>query len=212
MKFEALLECFQKEAYFDYASVALLFREGDESLRTSLYRFRKNGRLVELRRGLYAFAELYRKVPLTGPAVAEALYRPSYLSERWALSFHGVIPEKTVVYTSVSPRTTKRFDNAWGRFVYRSLRQDLFSGYASESIMGSPVHIASPEKALMDLMYLEAGEWTMARMESMRFEAALVDPESFVAAMKSTGLPRLVRAAEAWIRYADESAEGSIEL
>ncbi|OHE57414.1 MAG: hypothetical protein A2Y36_01975 [Treponema sp. GWA1_62_8] len=212
MKFEDLLECFQKEAYFDYASVALLFREGEESLRTCLYRFRKSGRLIELRRGLYAFAELYRKVPLTGPAVAEALYHPSYLSERWALSFHGVIPEKVVVYTSVSPRPTKRFANAWGRFMYRSIRQDLFSGYASESIMGSSVHIASPEKALMDFMYLEAGEWTIARMESMRFEAALIDHETFVAAMNSAGSPRLVRATEAWIRYASESAEGSIEI
>jgi len=212
MKFEALLESFQKEACFDYASVALLFSEGEESLRTSLYRFRKSGRLVELRRGLYAFAELYRKLPLAGPAVAEALYRPSYLSERWALSFHGVIPEKTIVYTSVSPRTTKRFDNAWGQFVYRSLRQDLFFGYSHESIMQSTVHVASPEKALMDLMYLEPGEWTTERMESMRFESALVDLGAFVTVMESTGLPRLIRAAEAWVRYASESAEGSIEL
>lgn len=212
MKFETLLQCFRNEAYFDYASVALLCGDREESLRTSLYRFRKRGWLIELRRGLYTFADLYRKAPLTGPAVAEALYRPSYLSERWALSFYGVIPEKTVVYTSVTPRTTQRFENAWGSFVYRSIRQDLFSGYRIERIMGTPVHIATPEKALFDLMYLESGEWTVERMVTMRFEAALIDSGAFVAALRNTGLPRLFRAAEAWTRYATEATEGSVEL
>lgn len=212
MDFESLLASFQHEAYFDYASVALLFSEGEQSLRTSLYRFRKRGWVLELRRGLYTFGELYRKAPLSGPTVAEALYRPSYLSERWALSFYGVIPEKALSYTSVSPRATRRFDNAWGHFQYRSIRQELFVGYSTEAIMGGVVHIATPEKALMDLMYLEGGDWNRERMESMRFEASLVDLEAFVTAMRGTGLPRLARAADEWTRYASEATEGSIEL
>ncbi len=212
MKFDELLDRFNGEAYFDYASVALLFPEGDESIRTALYRFRKSARLLELRRGLYAFAERYRKIPLTGPVVAGALYPPSYLSERWALSFHGVIPEKTVTYTSVTPRTTKIFDNAWGHFTFRTLASALFTGFAIETIIGAPVRIATPEKALLDLWHLEEGEWTETRMESMRFEAGAIELEKLVASAESSGIPRLRRAAGAWVRYAGKTMEGRIDL
>jgi hypothetical protein len=212
MKFDELLDSFNGEVYFDYASVALLFPEGDESIRTALYRFKKSARLLELRRGLYAFADRYRKLSLTAPVVAGALYPPSYLSERWALSFHGVIPEKTMVYTSVTPRTTKSFENAWGRFTFRTLKLELFSGFTIETIMGSPVRIATPEKALLDLWYLEEGDWTEARMESMRFEPGAVASESLLAAAEDSGIPRLKRAAAAWANYAGESMRGRIEL
>lgn len=212
MKFDELLDTFNGEAYFDYASVALLFPEGDESIRTSLHRFRMNARLLELRRGLYAFADRYRKSGLTGPVVAGILYPPSYLSELWALSFHGVIPEKTVSYTSVTPRATKRFKNDWGRFSFRTLKPALFSGFETETVMGSPVRIARPEKALLDLWYLEKGEWTEERMESMRFEPGAVALESLFAAADGSGLPRLKRAAKAWTNYAGESMKGRIEL
>ena len=212
MKFDELLDRFNTEAWFDYASVALLFPEGDAAIRTSLYRFKKTGRLLELRRGLYAFTERHRKASLTGPSVANALYQPSYLSTLWALSLYGVIPEKAVVYTSVTPRPTKRFENSVGSFVYRSLQPALFSGFISESMMGSPVRIATPEKALLDLMYLEEGEWTEGRMESMRFEPGAISLEPFLAAMDGTGIPRLWRAAAAWKRYALDAQEGRIEV
>lgn len=212
MKFEALLERFGGEAYFDYASVALLFPESPEAIRTSLYRFRGKKRLLELRRGLYAFSERYRKVPLTGPRVADILYPPSYLSERWALSFHGVIPEAVPLYTSVTPRGTKRFENSWGRFIYRSIVQKLFSGYLIERIMGFPIRIAGPEKALLDLWYLETGEWTEERMESMRFEAGAVSLPNLVSLTKATEIPRLIRAAAAFRRYAEGSLAGRVEI
>lgn len=212
MKFDDLLERFNREACFDFASVALLFPEGDESVRTALYRFRKSGKLLELRRGLYAFADRYRKAPLPGPAVAGLLYSPSYLSERWALSWYGMIPEKTVVFTSVTPRPTKRFENAWGSFAYRSLKPALFSGFLTETILGAPVRLARPEKALLDLWHLEGGEWTEARLESMRLEPGLVEPGLVLAEAAKSGSPRLARAAAAWLRYAGEARDGRIEL
>ena len=212
MTFDQLFERFHQEACFDYASVALFFPETAASIRTALYRFRKAGKLLELRRGLYAFAARYRKVPLTGPAIAGFLYPPSYLSERWALSFHGCIPEKVVVYTSVTPRSTRSFQNDWGRFVYRTLKQALFSGYQTETIMGLPARIATVEKALVDLWYLESGEWTEERMESMRFEPETISAERLLRITDDFDLPRLRRAAAAWLRYAAETNDGRVEL
>ena len=177
-----------------------------------LFRSRKAGKLLELRRGLYAFAERYRKTPLPGPAIAGILYPPSYLSERWALAFHGCIPEKVVIYTSVTPRSTKSFQNDWGRFVYRTLKQTLFSGYRTQTIMGVPVRVATAEKALVDLWYLEAGEWTEDRMESMRFEPENISTESLLRIVETLDVPRISRAVAAWLRYAAETTDGRVEL
>jgi Predicted transcriptional regulator len=212
MKFDRLVDRFGQEPYFDYAAVCLLFPEGEQKIRTALYRLKKSNHLIELRRGLYTLPERYRKSPLTGPTVAGALYSPSYLSERWALSFYGIIPEKTVAYTSVTPRPTKTFHNAFGSFTYRTLKPSLFSGFRQESIMGSAARIATPEKALVDLWYLEAGEWTERRMEAMRFEPRAIATITLVEAVRSASSPRMTRAAQAWLRYADEAAQGTIEL
>jgi hypothetical protein len=134
------------------------------------------------------------------------------LSEFWALSWYGVIPEKTVTFTSVTPRTSRSFDNAWGSFRYRSVKTGLFFGFREELVMGAPVRIAEPEKALLDLWHLEPGEWTAERMESMRFEPGAVDSGRLTEAAARSGMPRLMRAAEAWRAYERDATEGRVEL
>lgn len=208
MKFTDLLERFGEQPYFDYPSVCLLSGESDEAVRTSLYRFKRSGKLLELRRGLYAFGSPFRKSPLNPAALAAALYSPSYLSELWALSWYGVIPEKTVLYTSVTPRSTRSFENTAGRFRYRSIRSSLFAGFRTEIVLGAPVRIATPEKALLDLWYLESGEWTAGRMASMRFDPHAIDREVLARVVSAAGNPRLDRALRAFIGYSDETGLG----
>lgn len=212
MRFDDLLDKFGNEPCFDFASSALLFDEPAANIRTALYRFRKTGRLLELRRGVYAFEERYRKIPLPGTTVAGFLYPPSYLSELWALSWYGVIPEKTMVYTSVTTRTTRTFKNSFGRFRYRTLKQSMFHGFETQKVAGEPVRVASPEKALMDFWYLEAGEWSTQRMESMRFEPDAIDTDVLVSMIHGSGIPRLQVIAKAWMEYSEEYTRGRIQL
>ncbi len=212
MKFEDLLDTFGNEPCFDYAAAALLFAEPDAMIRTALYRFRKTGRLLELRRGVYAFADRYRKIPLPGTAVAGFLYPPSYLSEVWALSWYGVIPEKAVLYTSVTPRPTRSFTNSFGRFRYRTVKQAMFFGFETQRVLDGPMLVASPEKALVDLWYLEAGEWSPQRMESMRFEPDAIDTDALRTIIQGLTSPRLNRIVKAWIEYAGESTRGRIQI
>ncbi|MFZ5906293.1 MAG: type IV toxin-antitoxin system AbiEi family antitoxin domain-containing protein [Nitrospirota bacterium] len=208
MKFETLLALFSDQPIFDFASVVVLCGESRESTRVALHRMKKAGRIIELKRGLYAFAAPYRRVPLNAAKLANLLYAPSYLSERWALSWYGVIPEKTVIYTSVTTRPTRSFENAMGNFQYRTIQTTLFGPYRTDTIMSQEIHIASPEKALFDLWYLEHGEWTQARMESHRFEPRNVDTAALRALVTACRLPRLARAMHAWEDYAREAAQG----
>jgi len=208
MKFETLLALFGDQVMFDFASVVVLCGESREATRVALHRMKKAGKIIELKRGLYAFGTPYRRVALNGAKLANLLYVPSYLSERWALSWYGVIPEKTVIYTSVTTRPTRNFENEMGRYQYRTVQTRLFGPCQSETIMAQQVLIASPEKALCDLWYLEHGEWTRARMESYRFEPQEVDIARLRVIVEASRVPRLARAMEVWEHYARDMAQG----
>ncbi len=168
-----------------------------------LHRWVAGGRVISLRRGLYALSPTFQKRPLSPLHVANELYRPSYLSALWAMGFFGLIPERVVLFTSVTSRVTRRFINDLGEFAYSNIRRDLFMGFSKREIDGFPVWIADPAKSLLDFWHLNPGEWSGERMEEMRFQGFdAVDREKLVE--YSAGYPPRVRkAARAWIRLAD---------
>ena len=154
---------------------------------------------MPLRRGMYTFAERYRRAPVSPAALANALYSPSYLSGLWALGFFGLIPEGVAAYTSVTTRTPRRFDNPFGAFRYAAVKRSFFFGYRTVSVAGAEVVMARAEKALLDLFHLGSGEWNRPRMVEMRFQqTALVDQRRLQAYARRMGKPRLLRAVQVW--------------
>lgn len=213
MKFDELVKSFSSSYWFDDTSVTLLSGQDRRILHSELSRWKKAGKVLQLRQGLYTLAEPYRKVPLHAPALARVMYAPSYLSESWALSWYGIIPEQTVTLTSISTRSTRRFENSLGTFVYRTVKLPMFFGFREELIQGLPVLLATPEKAIVDFWYLEPGEWTGERMESMRFDpSAGIDGERLALIVQKTGLARLSRILGVWQRYAADILEGGISV
>lgn len=116
--------------------------------------WKKSGLLESFKRGIYYFPE--KKRFLTTESVAFALYAPSYISLESALSVYGFIPETVYACTSVTPRTTRRFSNAFGSFIYRSIHRDLFFGYEARETPAGKYLIAEPEKALLDYFYFNS--------------------------------------------------------
>ena len=86
---------------------------------------------------------------------ANRMYRPSYVSLHTALAFYEMIPEAVVQTTNVTTLKTADFQNDLGEFSYKSVREDLMFGYDIKPIAdGRTVQLATPEKALLDLLYL----------------------------------------------------------
>lgn len=209
MKFEQLLSVLHEQSFFDYATVTLFFdSESPSSIRTALYRFIKEGKLTSLRRGLYAFGPRYRKTELIGPHVANLLYQPSYLSERWALGWYGIIPEKVVTFTSVTPRVTRHFSNDWGDFQYRTITGTTGSGSTAITVSGQEILIAEAEQALLDLWYLEGGEWNAKKMESMRFNPEMIKTDRLVLLAEKIHSQTIDTSVRNWITWADTFEEG----
>ena len=213
MSFEELLMVFKEQPLFDISSVLLLFsHEMPATVRSALYRFARDGKIISLKRGLYAFSEIWRKAPLHAPFISSQLYTPSYISERWALAFYGVIPEKVPLLTAVSTRVTRTFSNAFGEFRYRSLAGPLFFGYTEEEVSHLPVFLACPEKALLDLWYLESGEWSAERMHSFRFNPEIIKNDTLSQLAELFKSPRIDRALKAWEDYAQEEKSGGVSI
>lgn len=198
---------------FDLALLAQAFDNRREAVRVQLSRWMKQGKVIGLRRGMYTLSETYRRAPLTPAVLANQLYRPTYLSGLWALGHYDLIPERVVWFTSVTPRVPRRFENHFGIFDYRNIKQDCFFGFASTGIGGQEFLVAEPEKALLDHWHLTEGEWTAERLEEMRYQhAAQVDEARLTLYAQRFRSPRLDRAVQRWLLLATVAEQGTVTL
>lgn len=153
----------------------LLWEKGFD--RNNLTRWCRKGLLVRLRNEYYAFPE-FRQVPDSARYVANRIYTPSYISLHSALAFYGIIPEEVVQITSVTTLKTTRFENDFGTFHYHNVKTSLYFGFDIKSMHdGRGVLFATPEKALLDLLYLNPFYKTEQDMEDLRLDEYYMQSE-----------------------------------
>jgi hypothetical protein len=177
MRFHALLAIVGNEPVFETGF--LLAGEVDPAdVRRQLSRWVKGGRLLQLRRGLYALAPPYRKVLPHPFLVANRLVRGSYVSLQSALAYHGLIPEHVPVTTSVTTARPQRRENPLGFYEYHHVPRDLLTGYRLETLGdGQEAFVATPEKALADLVGLVPGADARAYLSELRLQGLeKIDP------------------------------------
>ena len=168
--------------------------------RNNLTRWCRRGLLVKLRNLYYAFPE-YRQVPDFSRYVANRIYAPSYISLHSALSFYGMIPEEVVQLTSVTTLKTARFENVFGTFHYQNVKTPLYFGFEIKTMQsGRGLLFATPEKALLDLLYLNPYYKTEQDMEELRLDEDYMQNElntermmSYLSKMGSKTLEQKVR-------------------
>ncbi|MBE0674612.1 MAG: hypothetical protein IH591_08125 [Bacteroidales bacterium] len=136
--------------------------------RNNLVRWTSQGLLIRLRQGYYTFPEYLSKADYSF-YFANRIYRPSYVSLHSALAFYGMIPEAVTQITCVTSLKTASFTNPAGKFTYRSVKEDLMFGYLTRPISdGHNVLLATPEKALTDLLDLYPFYNNVLEMEELR--------------------------------------------
>lgn len=213
MNFDTLIKHVGALDMFDLALLVQAFDESREGIRVQLSRWMKAGRVIGLRRGMYALPDAYRRAVLTPARLANLLCRPSYLSGLWTLGFYDLIPERVVWLTSVTPRVPRHFENPFGVFDYRNLKRDAFFGYQTSACFGQDVLLAEPEKALLDHWHLTPGEWTGDRLSEMRYQhVEIIDIGKLWRYARQFSSPRLIRTTERWITLMREKEEGAVTL
>ncbi len=160
--------------YKEYRSLGLISVHQIHALGTgpdsnALGRWVRQGLLIRLRSGFYAFPESAEE-PGFAYYAANRIYRPSYISLHSALAFYGMIPEAVVQVTSVSSLKTCAFKSPAGEFSYKSVRKSLMFGYEARPDGRLSVLWATPEKALLDLLYLYPFYRTESDFEELRLD------------------------------------------
>jgi hypothetical protein len=205
MKFESLLGIVDDQPVFETGF--LLAGDVDPAdVRRQLSRWVKGGRLLQLRRGLYALAPPYRKVRPHPFLVANRLVLGSYVSLQSALAYHGLIPEHVPVTTSVTTGRPQHRDNPLGSFEYHHVRQDLLSGYRVEKLGdGQEALVATPEKALADLVGLVPGADSRAYLSELRLQVLeRIEPAALLDHPILGGRPKIRRAVRRLAVLAEE--------
>ncbi len=138
--------------------------------RNNLTRWVKYGYLTRLRQGYYTFPE-YKSKQDYSFYFANRIYRPSYISLHSALAFYGMIPEAVLQTTSITTLKTATFNNDFGEYSYKNVKETLMFGYEFKPIAdGRTIQFASPEKALLDLLYLYPFYNSEQELEELRLD------------------------------------------
>lgn len=169
MEFDALLELVGDDPIFE-SSVLLSGNVDPQYVRLQLTRWVNSGRIFQLRRGLYSIAPPYRKETPHPFLVANHLKRASYVSLQSALSFYGLIPEVVTITTSVTGGRPCRFETPLGAYDFRHMKTDFLFGYQMIDLGGQSALVAAPEKALLDLIYLQPGGESLNFLQELRLQ------------------------------------------
>jgi predicted transcriptional regulator of viral defense system len=197
VKFDDLLEIVAEEPVF--ATGFLLAGDVDPAdVQRQLSRWVKAGRLFQLRRGLYALAPPYQKVRPHPFVIANRLVQGSYVSLQSALAHYGLIPEYVPVTTSVTVGRPGRWQTPLGSFEFRHVQPDLLRGcHRLELGSAQEAFVATPEKALLDLVYLEPAGDSPEYLSELRLQHLdSLNSGELRRQAEASGKPKLARAAE----------------
>jgi predicted transcriptional regulator of viral defense system len=118
--------------------------------RRRLSEWQKKGYIKKIIKGYYLFSDVDMNED-TLSAIANKIYKPSYISFETAMSHYRLIPESIYMMTSASTRRTYVFETPVARFSYRTIKPSLFFGY---SILPDGIKMAFMEKAILDYFYI----------------------------------------------------------
>ena len=128
-----------------------------------------NGQIIRLKKGLYILSEEESGKRYHRFLVSNHLYGPSYVSMQTALRYYGLIPEQVHAVQSVTTKAARHFDTPIGQFYYTHCSAQWLSlGVRMQSDEELSYLIATPEKALLDLVQFTSGI-------SMRYQCEVSD-------------------------------------
>jgi predicted transcriptional regulator of viral defense system len=141
--------------------------------------------------------------------VACVIKQGSYVSLQSALAFHGMIPEYVVETTCATTGRPLLIDGPIGRIRYRHIKFAAFFGFEREERGAQQAYIATPEKALLDLLYLTPGSENSDYLSELRLQRTEnLDVETLTrmaARFKAPRLARVVRLVEELINQTNGS-------
>jgi predicted transcriptional regulator of viral defense system len=147
------------------------------SIDTYISRFLKYKKIIRLKNGFYVASDFFNKnkadISYTF-YLANVVRTPSYVSSWTALQYYNLATESIYTITSISPKVTRLYKTRAGTFSFQSINEELFSGFSlikgasASSTSRFDFFMASPPKALFDLLYFKTHQFRSVQFEDVR--------------------------------------------
>lgn len=168
-----LLEQLTSLPYFGKSTVYQLGAQlGLKSATVDTYisRFLKHKEIFQFKRAVYVSSNFFNKNKddiSYSFYLANVIRTPSYVSSWAALQYYNLTTEAIHSVTSVTPKITRDYQTKAGNFTYQSIQKKLFSGFSL--VKGKfDFFIASPSKALFDLLYFRTRQFRGRSMDDVK--------------------------------------------
>jgi len=150
----------EKLPFFNKNTASVLIGKEGKNLDKKLDRLIKINYLRVLKKGLYTTDPYYEGIEkeLYFEYITNVLREPSYISGEYVLSNEGLIPESVFSITSITTKTTRKYTNFLGSFIYKNIKPGLFLGFREKKWQDKTIYIATKAKALFDYFYLKRME------------------------------------------------------
>ncbi len=168
-----LLEQLNTLPYFSKNTVFQLSKQlglKDSTVDTYISRFLKHKEIYRLKNGIYVSADFFNKNKNDisySFYLANIIRTPSYVSSWAALQYYNLATEAIHSVTSITLKVTRDYQTKAGNFTYHSINKDFFSDF---SLMKGKFDffIASPSKALFDLLYFRTDQFRGIKLENIK--------------------------------------------
>ena len=170
---EILLEQLKKQPFFtkkDIHQLSEQYRLKSTTVDTYISRSLKRKDIIPLKRGLYVSTDCFDKNK--GDIsylfyIANILRTPSYVSSWTALQYYNLSTEIIYTTTSVTNKVTRTYQTKIGNFGYQSIKDELFTNFSL--VKGKfDFYIASPSKALFDLLYFKTHRLSGVNVDNVK--------------------------------------------
>ncbi len=164
-------------------------------LRKQISLWVNSNKITQLRRGLYVLAPPFQKVKPHPFLIANYLQTASYVSYQSALAYYGLIPEFVAATISATTRRPGKWQTSLGSFEYHHTQQEWFDDYVYQKVTeNQSAYIATPEKALLDLILLMPQGNSSAYLDELRLQnLETLDLSRLEAIVEKSGKPKLTR-------------------
>ncbi len=138
----------------------------------------KNNRLFPVIRGLYE-----DNINTPGYRLVSYIEPNAYLSFEYVLSFSGLIPERVYTYTCATSLKghTKKIETAFGNYLFQDIPLEAYMyGVKNITEEGYTYLMATPEKALCDLLYKVKPVYSVKELKELLFDNLRIDYDLFI--------------------------------
>lgn len=136
-----------------------------QAVKQRVARLARAGWLVRLKRGVYLVNTDISTLgvsELSEYVISHALHPDAYISCEAALQYHGLFDQLLARIDAVTTQDTRTYTVGATTYTFAMIKRELYFGFTTEAIGAFPVQMAEAEKALLDMLYLRASDYSVS--------------------------------------------------